>query len=628
MRPGSRRGPADVGTAWQPGLESSIPGSLMPLVTLYRPEHAYRPYSECRELAAFTGLQVLDLVALRPERLVVHELLLRVTADLSVPDGADYGVLGLNLRGMVQTILTRHVQAELPTIVQAFEDERRRAVTFIEAQLNEHIYRREPAASVSAPASFWSRLFARPGSTAAGGPRGRGGGSAGSTAGDGSDAQGGTSVEVRALDYWKSCMSTSGDPLQQCCHEALIKTVGTITGHRGRLVVDCEMLTRITADMACQQLGTDLVRALIDPLFETAVKAEGYLFLPAQAKPVIMNVKGASASGKSTIRPRQRHLAAKLGIPWADFALISPDYWRKYLLDYTSLGDDYKYGAMLTGQELAIIDRKLDHYMATKASCGTMSHLLIDRFRFDSFTLEKGRSADSRLLTRFGDRVYLFFMITPPSETVERAWKRGLTTGRYKAVDDLLFHNIEAYEGMPALFLSWITAVDKQIHVEFLDNDVPEGQPPQTAAFGWNDSLTILDVNLMLDIDRFRKVNVGARSGDQVFDQAELAPRGNLDFIRRCVDTISDIRFADKWSTEPYAWIRDGRLVWCDVPYIEAQAGGTAVKSVLQALGYTGEAIVNDVAGIAATEEPASIDEAAEHRVTIGHWGRDDVVER
>ena len=55
----------------------------------------------------------------------------------------------------------------------------------------------------------------------------------------------------------------------------------------------------------------------------------------------------------------------------------------------------------------------------------------------------------ARLLTRFGHLVYMFFMITPPIATVERAWKRGRQVGRYKAVDDLLAHNVEAYKGMP-----------------------------------------------------------------------------------------------------------------------------------------------------------------------------------
>ena len=137
---------------------------------------------------------------------------------------------------------------------------------------------------------------------------------------------------------------------------------------------------------------------------------------------------------------------------WSEFALISPDIWRKQLLDYGSLGAAYKYGGAFTGDEVRIIDLKLDRYMAKKAERGQMPHLLIDRFRFDSFAPDSDE-AGSNLLTRFGHVVYLFFMITPPESLVERAWNRGLEFGRYKAVDDTLAHSIEAYSGMPRAFL-------------------------------------------------------------------------------------------------------------------------------------------------------------------------------
>ena len=156
------------------------------------------------------------------------------------------------------------------------------------------------------------------------------------------------------------------------------------------------------------------------------------------------------------MRPLQRSLAKKLNLPWEEFALISPDIWRKFLLDYGSLGAAYKYAGTMTGHEVEIIDEKLDRRMATRAARGEMSHLLIDRFRFDSFEPELTEDqGSSRLLTRFGDLVYMFFMITPPEMTVERAWTRGLKVGRYKAVDDLLAHNVEAYTGMPELFFTW-----------------------------------------------------------------------------------------------------------------------------------------------------------------------------
>ena len=64
-------------------------------------------------------------------------------------------------------------------------------------------------------------------------------------------------------------------------------------------------------------------------------------------------------------------------------------------------------------------------------------------------------------------------MITPPDKTVERAWKRGLVVGRYKPVDDLLAHNVEAYAGMQSFFLARALHPDSHNqHFEFVDNDV------------------------------------------------------------------------------------------------------------------------------------------------------------
>ena len=117
---------------------------------------------------------------------------------------------------------------------------------------------------------------------------------------------------------------------------------------------------------------------------------------------------------------------------------------------------------------------KLDRYMERKYRSGDMTHLLIDRFRFDSFAPDSDEEG-SNLLTRFGHSVFLFFVITPPEQLVERAWKRGLEFGRYKAVDDTLAHAVEAYTGMPNVFFTWVRRSDKRIHFEFLDNSVPLG---------------------------------------------------------------------------------------------------------------------------------------------------------
>ena len=386
--------------------------------------------------------------------------------------------------------------------------------------------------------------------------------------------------ERRAMREWSARAETAGSRLEQSCLRALSTVATAVTARRGRLFADHEVLGRLALTLVCNDFGSEAIGDAMAPLIARAAAREGYRPLSAQEHPVILNVKGASASGKSTMRPLQRALAKKLGFPWENFALISPDIWRKFLLDYGSLGSAYKYAGMLTGHELEIVDRKLDRHMARKWAKGEVSHLLIDRFRFDSFV--EGR-VPTRLLTRFGELVYMFFIVTPPEMTVERAWTRGLQVGRYKAVEDLLAHNVEAYTGMPELFFTWALDGRRKVHYEFLDNSVAEGSP-LTIAFGWNGEMTIVDIKRMLDIDRFRKINIRAQAPDAVYAGLDLAPERNVDFLQRCARLIPVINFADRASGRVYARLERGRWTWRDETDVARMLGDPDAKAGLAAL--------------------------------------------
>jgi hypothetical protein len=277
------------------------------------------------------------------------------------------------------------------------------------------------------------------------------------------------------------------------------------------------------------------------------------------------------------VRPLQRAQAGEIGADPDDFAVISPDIWRKQLVDYATLGDTYRYGGAFTADEIFIIDRKLDRYMADKAQRGAMSHLLIDRFRFDSFAHDSDE-AGSNLLTRFGQEVYLTFLITPPESLVVRAWNRGLEVGRYKAVDDTLAHAVEAYSGMPQLFFTWAERTDKRVHFEFLDNSVPQGERPRTVAFGWNGEFTVLDVGCLLDVERYRRIDVDAKTPATLYpDPAALAPGANVTFLRECVLRLAAVNFADQATGRIYARIESGTPVFVDP---EALAAATADRDI------------------------------------------------
>jgi hypothetical protein len=157
-------------------------------------------------------------------------------------------------------------------------------------------------------------------------------------------------------------------------------------------------------------------------------------------------------------------------------------------------------------------------------------------------------------------------MITPPEKTVERAWKRGLEVGRYKPVDDLLAHNVEAYTRMQSFFLTRaLRSGDLNQHYEFLDNDVPLGEIPLTVAFGWNGELNIVDVKCIVDMDRYCKINVDACRPDDVYaDPQSLPIEGNVAFLRTCVREFPVLNFAHRDTGRIYARFEHGRVVWKD----------------------------------------------------------------
>jgi hypothetical protein len=312
-------------------------------------------------------------------------------------------------------------------------------------------------------------------------------------------------------------------------------------------------------------------------------------------------------------------LSGELGIRWSDFALISPDIWRKQLLDYGALGPAYKYAGAFTADELHLIDRKLDRYMAHKAQRGDMSHLLIDRFRFDSFAADS-YEAGSNLLTRFGHIVYLFFLITPPDSLVERAWTRGLEVGRYKAVDDTLAHGVEAYSGMPDLLFTWIQRTDKRVHFEFLDNSVPFGERPRTVAFGSNGKLNVLDVKPLLDVERYRKVNINAAAATALYTDHELLDaRHNLGFFRKCLERFQEVHFAVQATGRIYLSLVAGKPVYVDG---EPLAKAISNADTRTALSAAVPSLFDRV--MPAADRPKFLSDAAveDEGRTLGEWGR------
>jgi hypothetical protein len=598
---------------WNPGIKSRLPGRLLPLSTIFRPENVFAGVERVKELRDLTGLDVSELVRFRPQRVALHELLIRVTADLSVSDGSRYEDLGINFRSMVALILSRYVEPDMGRIVAVYE-ESRNALNQVISQALAGTTR--PAAGVDRHPGLRSLLIGRSRRRAPVVHED-----------DGmsylrlADEWEKAAAEADAADHESELRGGSGGPRGPALR-SLARIWRALYGKVSNLRTASELAGSVAVDVACNEFCAKQIGRLIDQHVLEAARREGYRLLPHRDPAIVMNTKGPSASGKSTLRPLQHALADRIGVDWSDFALVSPDIWRKQLLDYASLGADHRYGSMLAAEELAIIDRKLDRYVAAKAERGRVTHLLIDRFRFGSFLFQPERAGD-QLLSRFGQVIYFFFMITPPDALVERAWKRGLEVGRYKAVDDILAHGIEAYSGMPQLFLTWARRRDKAIHFEFLDNSVKMGQPPRTVAFGWNDQVFVLDVKCMMDVVRYRRVDVDATSPDQLFGDAveqALKPEHNAEFLLQCVRQLREVIFADPQSGRIYLQIQEGRPVWVDAATLAAAVSDPYTRAGVMAVAPG----VLDRDAVPGQVPRHVLDLLPADRIcTLGSWGQD-----
>jgi hypothetical protein len=103
-------------------------------------------------------------------------------------------------------------------------------------------------------------------------------------------------------------------------------------------------------------------------------------------------------------------------------------------------------------------------------------------------------------------------------------------------------------------------------------------------AFGWNGEMTVLDIKRMLDVDRFRKINIHAQKPEDVYVEKELAPERNVQFLQRCARLIPIINFADRATGRVYARLDHGQWTWRDEAQISAMLADPDVRAAMAAM--------------------------------------------
>ncbi|WP_111415034.1 hypothetical protein [Billgrantia lactosivorans] len=559
-------------SAWNPGLEADLPRRYRPLETIHRPENVSSRLAEIPELRVLTGLEEEELVAFRAERLVLHELIVRVTADILVHEGEQEEVLGHNFRRIVLRILADYLTPQLPAFQQAFD----RLCASIRGRAEEILaeaFAPEPEAGDPEPVSLLGRWLGR--RPAPPRPPDR------------------RSLEERhhdAIQAIKQRGLAAQDEQEQAVYKSAYRVLSSIAAVQGHIGLDREVLARLIIRHAGNDYGSRLIGHLLAPHVERAIDREGYDRVPLADEPILVSLKGASAAGKSSLRHLLRHTLQDLGLPSDRYGTITPDIWRRLLLDYEALAEAYKYAGRLAGKEVKLIDAKLDRYIRDKAQRDrTIPHLLIDRFRFDSFSSETVPQLLDGTYAKYVSTMHMYFVITPPEATVERGWQRGLERGRYKAVSDFLGHCVEAYDGMPRVFFKWLDSPRPRFKYVFLDNSVPRHTPPEVIAHGTREVLHILDPQGLVDIERYKKINTAATCPAEVYPGGDvLAVANNCTFLKQCLAKVPEVRFVDPTSGKTYLRAGSGRFAVEDAELLQARRREAGLAELFAALGVPG----------------------------------------
>jgi hypothetical protein len=173
---------------------------------------------------------------------------------------------------------------------------------------------------------------------------------------------------------------------------------------------------------------------------------------------------------------------------------------------------------------------------------------------------------------------------------------------------------------------------DKRVHFEFLDNSVQLPERPRTVAFGSNDEMNVLDVGCLLDVERYRRVNVDATSPQALYPNPELlAAQLNAGFLRQCIERFREVRFADQASGRVWLRVAHGTPVWADRDALAAAIVDPDTRAALAA------AVPHALDGtLSAAAAPRYLADFARDEPirTLGAWGgaslqeRDPVTER
>jgi hypothetical protein len=126
--------------------------------------------------------------------------------------------------------------------------------------------------------------------------------------------------------------------------------------------------------------------------------------------------------------------------------------------------------------------------------------------------------------------------------------------------------------------------------------------------------MNILDLNCLLNIDRYQNINVEAQTPEAIYAEPSSRHVGNRsEFLRQCVRCIPTVKFADYATGQIYAQIVNGKLTKWNRSVYQIAVHDNDVRASFEMIAAPPQG--------SSLGSPGCLDRLdPRHNVTLGQW--------
>lgn len=308
-------------------------------------------------------------------------------------------------------------------------------------------------------------------------------------------------------DHVQSCIEAIQSEKKKVNDVELGKHVPGYTIQKAIIALATDAVFTKLAQAKMEALINQLISALIEGGKLTA------LDIPPASQRLLLLVAGGQASGKGSSVAQLKYSAQQAGIEWSNISKGGGDIFRSLLLDHGAVPPNL-YQQMCQDEASLVSHNKVFTALDKMAEQGKAPHVFIEQIYVGKEKIE--------MALKEGGTAYIVVVSTEVNDAVERAFLRGIDTGRFETVRGIL----TAHKGMAVQLPDRLSeCADKSVFIRIVDNNVSKGEQPIKVADidCINKTIQVYDKQKLERFISKTAINIYATHPDDVYNKTLMA---------------------------------------------------------------------------------------------------------